>query len=230
MKRYIFPLISSLALLTASCSDYLNQESQDEVIVHSATDYSELLLGSGYPSPSGNAALYNVLYILDDDYQLNDAVMDDDEDYQGATGAWAIYTWQSSMWQDQNLNTTYYKDPYTATYTQIMGVNAVLDGIDEATGSQEDIDQVKAEALALRGYYYYMLVNLFAEPYCVNPDAPGVPVKLTADTEINGRPRSTVREVYAQIESDFQEAKSLSPNMRNDAEATASTFPPRASS
>lgn len=200
-----FTLCSSLFAL-AACEDFLTQQSQDEVIVHSASDFSELLLGSGYPKPTGNASLYNVLYILDDDYQLTDIMMDDDEDYGGATGAFAIHTWQPNMWQDQNLNLTYYKDPYTATYERIMGVNAVLDGIDTATGSTEERDQVKAEALALRGYYYFMLVNLFGEPYSVNPDAPGVPLKLDANTETNGRPRSTVAQVYKQVIADLTEA------------------------
>lgn len=199
----------ALAAALASCSDYLNQESQDEVIVHSVSDYSELLLGSGYPTPSGNGALYNVLYILDDDYQLNDVAMSDDEDYTDATGAFPIYTWQPNMWQDPNLNNTYYNDPYSATYERLMGVNAVLDGIDEASGSDIERDQVKAEALALRGYYYFMLVNLFGEPYNINPQADGVPLKLTANTEINGRPRNTVADVYTQIIKDLTGAATL---------------------
>ena len=208
MKRLLFINIFA-ALLFSSCSGYLNQSSQDEVIVQTVSDFSELLLGAGYPSPSGNNGLYNIIYLLDDDMQFNDNVMEADEDYTGATGAFAVWTWQPDMWQDVNLSTTYYNEPYSSTYTQLMGVNAVLDGIDEASGDAEERDQVKAEALALRGYYYFMLVNLFAQPYSVDADAAGVPLKLTANTEINGRPRSTVREVYAQIISDLQTASTL---------------------
>ena len=39
-------------LTLASCSDFLNETSQDEVLVKDANDYSELLMGSGYPSPT----------------------------------------------------------------------------------------------------------------------------------------------------------------------------------
>lgn len=198
-----------IAATLCSCSDFLNQESQDEVIVHSVSDFSELLLGSGYPKPIGSASLYAAMWVLDDDYQLSDNSMYDDEDYVGATGAFALYTWQPNMWQDANLSATYFTDPYSATYERIMGVNAVLDGIDDATGSAIERDQVKAEALALRGYYYYMLVNLFAEPYCVNSAALGVPLKLTANTETNGRPRATVRQVYDQILEDLTGAAEL---------------------
>ena len=92
---------------------------------------------------------------------------------------------------------------------QFMGVNAVLDGIDEAIGEVEERDQVKAEALALRGYYYFMLVNLYGEPYNYNKQALGVPLKLTADMETNGTARSTVEEVYKQIVSDLKAASDL---------------------
>ncbi|MDE5894501.1 MAG: RagB/SusD family nutrient uptake outer membrane protein, partial [Muribaculum intestinale] len=41
----------------------------------------------------------------------------------------------------------------------------------------------KAQALAARGWAYHMLAQLFATPYTVNPQAPGVPVvtELNAD-------------------------------------------------
>lgn len=194
--------------MLCGCSGYLKQESQDEVIVHSVSDYSELLLGNGYPKPYGTP-LYNCLWILDDDYQLNETMMADDEDYRGATGAMAIYTWQPNMWQDINLSLTDYPDPYSNTYERIMGVNAVLDGIDDATGDNAEREIVRGEALALRGYYYYMLVNLFAQPYNVDSLAPGVTLKLNANLDANGMARSSVTDVYMQIISDMTSASDI---------------------
>lgn len=48
-------------------------------------------------------------------------------------------------------------------YRCIRGVMFVLDMLDEVTGS-EDRKQVKGQSLAMRGYFYFMLVNLFAKP------------------------------------------------------------------
>ena len=163
MKKLQF-MICILGLLGLNaCSDYLNKESSDEVIVKTVSDYSELLLGAGYPEPTGS--LYNTLYLLDDDYMLNENSLDDEEDYSGAVSAFPFYTWQANMWERQEVNVSTYGESYSPTYTRLMGVNAVLDGIDEAIGEIEDRDQVKAEALELRGYYYFMLVNLYGEPY-----------------------------------------------------------------
>ena len=135
--------------------------------------------------------------------------MDDEEDYSGAVSAFPFYTWQANMWERQEVNASTYGESYSPTYTRLMGVNAVLDGIDEAIGEIEDRDQVKAEALALRGYYYFMLVNLYGEPYNYNKQALGVPLKLTANMETNGTARSTVEDVYKQIVSDLKAASDL---------------------
>lgn len=207
MKKLQF-MICILGLLGLNaCSDYLNKESSDEVIVKTVSDYSELLLGAGYPEPTGS--LYNTLYLLDDDYMLNENSLDDEEDYSGAVSAFPFYTWQANMWERQEVNASTYGESYSPTYTRLMGVNAVLDGIDEAIGEIEDRDQVKAEALALRGYYYFMLVNLYGEPYNYNKQALGVPLKLTANMETNGTARSTVEYVYKQIVSDLKAASDL---------------------
>lgn len=207
MKKLQF-MICILGLLGLNaCSDYLNKESSDEVIVKTVSDYSELLLGAGYPEPTGS--LYNTLYLLDDDYMLNENSLDDEEDYSGAVSAFPFYTWQANMWERQEVNVSTYGESYSPTYTRLMGVNAVLDGIDEAIGEIEDRDQVKAEALALRGYYYFMLVNLYGEPYNYNKQALGVPLKLTANMETNGTARSTVEDVYKQIVSDLKAASDL---------------------
>ena len=123
--------------------------------------------------------------------------------------AFPFYTWQANMWERQEVNASTYGESYSPTYTRLMGVNAVLDGIDEAIGEIEDRDQVKAEALALRGYYYFMLVNLYGEPYNYNKQALGVPLKLTANMETNGTARSTVEDVYKQIVSDLKAASDL---------------------
>lgn len=204
--QYIPYYIAAL-LGCCACSDFLNEESADEVIVKTVSDYSELLLGSGYPSPTGK--LYNILYLLDDDYMLNERAMYNDEDYQSAISVFPFYTWQPDMWENQNVNKSYYDDSYSMTYERIVGVNAVLDGIDEAIGEEEEREQVKAEALALRGYYYFMLVNLYAKPYNVDKEGLGVPLKLTADIETTGQPRNSVAEVYRQITEDMESASAL---------------------
>ena len=85
----------------------------------------------------------------------------------------------------------------------------MLDGIYEAIWLEADKEMVKAEALSLRALYYYILVNLYGEPYNYNKKALGVPLKLTAGLVENGMARNTVEEVYTQILKDLKVALGL---------------------
>lgn len=186
--------------MLGACSDFLEEQSQDEVIVRTVTDFSQFLLGSAYDMRNCN----EILYLLDDDVEL------EEKQYYGGDNANAInyygyFTWQPDMWE------RWYKitDAYVSIYGQLKGVNATLDGIDDATGSDVERDYVKAEALGLRGFYYFMLVNLYGEPYSHNKQALGVPLKLTAGLVENGIERNTVEEVYTQIVKDLTASAGL---------------------
>ncbi|MBQ7253306.1 MAG: RagB/SusD family nutrient uptake outer membrane protein [Bacteroidales bacterium] len=64
--------------------------------------------------------------------------------------------------------------------------------------------QFAAEAKFIRAYCYYVLVNLYSQPYCLNPDAPAVPLRLKGLTAAgnNDCPLSTIGQVYAQMLED----------------------------
>lgn len=82
-------------------------------------------------------------------------------------------------------------------------------GLMEATGADVEREYVKAEAYGLRGFYYYLLVNLYGEPYHYNKTSLGVPLKLTAGLVENGLVRNTVEEVYLQIVKDLKVSAEL---------------------
>ena len=48
------------------------------------------------------------------------------------------------MWETESVGVN---SAYEDTYKLIMGVNAVLDGIDEATGDQKTRDRIKSRSL-----------------------------------------------------------------------------------
>ncbi|MEY8593916.1 RagB/SusD family nutrient uptake outer membrane protein [Butyricimonas hominis] len=204
MKIFRILQIMSLigVLIPMGCSDFLEKKSQDEVIVTTVSDFDEFLLGSGYVT----YVQYTNLYFLDDDIEYYESEYYDE--LSDVMASYGFQSWQPDMWESEEVIRTNW-ETYTSTYSRIMGVNAVLDGIDKARGEIEARDQVKAEALALRGYYYFMLVSTFGEPYNYNKKALGVPLKLSADIDENGMPRNTVEEVYMQIVEDLRESSAL---------------------
>lgn len=95
-------------------------------------------------------------------------------------------------------------------YKAINNVNNVLANVDAAVGTQAQKDKIRGDALAIRAYSYFELVNTYAPTYRLGGTKKGVPLYLepTAATT-TGNPRATVAEVYTQILADLTAAKAL---------------------
>ncbi|KEO73244.1 RagB/SusD family nutrient uptake outer membrane protein [Anditalea andensis] len=100
-------------------------------------------------------------------------------------------------------------------YRIIANANMIIANIDNAEGPAQDRNEIKGQALAYRAWAHFNLVQIFAqryEPGGTNSQL-GVPIVIEPITE--GGPRNTVAEVYAQINSDIDEAMNLLTERRN---------------
>ena len=100
--------------------------------------------------------------------------------------------------------------PYELYYRIIGNANIGIANIDKAVGPASDRNALKGEALALRAFGYFNLVQLYGKRYesRAKPNTQlGVPLVLEPTTE--GKPRNTVEEVYAQINKDLADAALL---------------------
>lgn len=156
MKEKVLSIICVLGILSASCSDFLDSKSQDEVIPKTTKDFRELLLGSGYPDPGSGHPLSITGYMEDDvDCDLNNSLAGADF----VKDAFPVYTWQANAekYEPTIMSPELASTPYYNMYERIKGCNAVLDYIDEAIGTRQEIEQIKAEALAVRALFYFWL-------------------------------------------------------------------------
>ena len=106
---------------------------------------------------------------------------------------------------------------YTINTCNIFIENLDKYGCKELLGDKT-YNQYVAEAKFIRAYCYYVLVNLYSQPYCLNPNAPAVPLRLTALTTSgnNDCPLSTIGEVYNQMLADcIPDALLDAPGTRN---------------
>ena len=207
MKNKIFILGAITGMLTlGACGNFLEEESQSEVIPKTTSDFSELLLGTGYPDDA--EPNFSFISLMDDDcaHFLTYASTSDPEGTVGTSNAitqFPIYSWQPTLADydgyDSEINVTASSTTYAQFYSKILGCNAVLDYIDDAIGTQEDRDRVKAEALAVRALMYFQLVNIYGEPYNHNKEALGVPVRLVSDLTEKHIERSTVGYIYEEV-------------------------------
>ncbi len=123
------------------------------------------------------------------------------------------YNWYNSglSLTDRSLNAygSYYA--WVNYYNQIYAANAVVGQISAETDNST-LQFYLAQALCIRAFDYFNLIQQFQFTYKGNEDAPGVPIILeTNATEagVNGIARNTVGEVYTQIMSDLDLAIKL---------------------
>ena len=193
MKKKIW-LYSFVALFLglASCNDFLEEYSQNQVYVTSVEDLNELLVGECFmswqnvysashnSSPEGQN--YPWLHVMDDDSEefLVGELASDQSSPRNVLAH--FHRWQSDpfttiedkQWEDQD---------WSKFYERIAVLNNVIyyagefrkDGDDE-----ELLNRVEGEARFLRAGYYFLLVNMYGKPYSkatAYEDA-GVPLKI----------------------------------------------------
>lgn len=214
-------LTGFLAVTATSCSDFLEEYSQDLAKVESWSDLDELLLGDGYlphARRGENTGNLDILHFMADEmtpvYSYDAKYSMGYLDY--TESMFPFYTWMA----DTGLNDTrkyvggddrYWND----LYKRINICNMVLELIDEQpevkVGDAEEKERVKGEAYFLRGAYYFILVNLYGKPY--DPSTAetdlGVPVKLTGTIEDVEFQRVPLSAVYNRILSDLEDAEHL---------------------
>lgn len=118
--------------------------------------------------------------------------------------------WFNFDYQLDNNQPTYRRTNWSWSqfYRIINNVNNIIVNIDAATGtSASQKANVKAQALALRGYAYHNLAEFFQQTYAKDPNALGVPIYLEPTQQ--GNPRAPLTQVYLQASTDLDDAIAL---------------------
>ena len=213
MKKFIYTIIGIVLLSLSSCSDFLEPKSQSEYVPKDANALQEMLIGSAYPQHKSGNNLLGFLSFLDDDVQFHKTGYEFDSNSSGyVESKKAVFTWQPDMFFIMEKNSPVVYNIWEGYYKFILGANAALDYIGDVNGTEAEKNYVIAQALGLRAFYYFMLVNHFGAPYNYDKQAAGVPLKLTSNLlpeEDLLMTRNSVEEVYNQIIEDLSEAERL---------------------
>lgn len=150
-KILICALVGTFAL--QSCDSYLDIEPKGQALLNTTEDYLGLLEDV---SPNYD--------ISDSWYMCNEASWRQLEELKSYTYPMKSvgYFWDESF---DRANYTIESSLYNDCYNRITKYNALIDGIGEAKGSDEDKTLGMAQAKLMRAYNYFFLVNTFAKPY-----------------------------------------------------------------
>lgn len=207
--RISFTILFFAGICFSSCKKFLEETSASDLTPQTTEDYSQLLLGTAYPSRS--IVMLGQIPWMTDDFQMYANPPDENTDIV-LKPAFPAFTWQYNYLDFYTPTATGVVTPWKTFYQLISGCNIALDAVDGSTGTAEEKNQLKAEASGLRAFYYWFLVNLYGNPYNDSTTTPdkrlGVPVIISPDLRDKPVARNTVGAVYDQIRKDIETAVS----------------------
>lgn len=213
MKKVTTILAICVVVMLTGCNDFLDIKPKGEKIPKTVTDYETLLNYESVQKVSDTYPTY-----LTDDVYLPDVAQGTatpglnsvDQSIRN------LYLFKKEVFGDAQDDGFWF-----ASYNRIYYYNTVIDNIMNADGSDEQQKlSIRAEALISRALEYLYLVNGYAKYYDVHTaeSDPGVPLILDEDISKKNLVRASVKDVYAQIQSDLQTAL---PNLPMQAKGNA---------
>ncbi len=206
MKKNIIAILSIIAISLTSCDNWLDVQPKGKILLTTAKEYG--LLFDNITSYDNADIAY-----LDDEAWRNAA---------NITSVWNVWNLVSanmlylpSSEYDRSLNASGNSGTAGTTLYQVMYqritkiANTIIYDESIMEGTDQEIKSVVAEAKMMRAFSYFLLINAYAKPYDKATAASdgGVPLKLDPYIETIPDPaKSSVAEVYAQIEKDINEA------------------------
>ncbi len=218
MKSIYYKVIILVLMVSAiSCSDddLLNKEPYNSVSENVAFDSPESIeltmnglyqgFAMGKYNGSSRGYVWGSAFFQQNDARGEDVV-------STATFYKKTYT---SVYDPTTANNRYYwEDGYKA----INKANVVIEGLEKAAEEgiiteEEALDYI-GQARFLRGITHFELLIQFARPYSDDPDAPGIPYRVTAvntedglDEALADGGKKTIREVYEGVLEDLDFAE-----------------------
>lgn len=205
MKKYIFNIIIILTVgfTVYSCDEFLDVMPDNRTQLDNPQKIKDLLVTS-YP-----AANYALVAELSGDNLIDNR----SENATLRTDAYERMDTELFEWLDVASSTSS-DSPYflwEGYYQSIAAANQVLEAIDKlaASGDETNMDAQKGEALMLRAYCHFMLVNIFAKAYKdeeLSKNDLGVTYMTKPETKVLVHyDRNSVEEVYELIAQDIEE-------------------------
>lgn len=193
--------------LVTSCDDMLEEEPQNKLKPGTFSDYDELL-NYGYPNATD---YYDEVHL---DYYTEMMTDDADLDNYTETLPYPLIPYSFASTHEDNSMLGGYDLAWKNWYQSIYYANVVLDNVYKTLGNADELQYLKGEALALRAFAYFKLINLYGAPYdaATASQEPGVPLKLDPVVQAESYTRNSVQEIYDQIDADLAEGIELMEN------------------
>lgn len=212
MQKSIVPIVAGVALLLASCNNFLDIKPKGYTIPERFTDYEKLQnnlslarAASAYPN------------FLTDDVQ---AGQDNDVSKSAGYNRYSpfkvrMYNFEGGQIMDMGAQDSQWEPSYQHIYVYNSVINNIMNVTD---ASDKEKRRLRAEAQVGRAFEYLILVNMYAKHYDPATAATDYGVPLVLSEDINSTyERVSVAAIYDQIKKDLDAATpDLSDNVPNN--------------
>ncbi len=217
MKKYlIIPLALVISLMFTNCEDYLDTNPDGEILTEDQV--KDVIAKDASKLQAEINGLYSIMKAYgagggnQEDFGFPGIAVKLEHNGQDVVGDVTGYNWFSGEQDFTDRNYTY-RAPrviWNIFYKQIMMANSVINKV-PAEPEDRIAKSYLGQALAVRAFDYFNLVQLYQFTYKGHEDAPAVPLVLddTPLEQINNNPRASVQAIYDQILSDLDRAVEL---------------------
>lgn len=213
MKRnkIILSIVAAAATLTA-CND-LDQLPNTSVVTEGQKEdvvqLNPALAAAGVNALPEQITAYYSIFENHIDYGLASSYLAIETRGQDMPSPNVGYNWYSPALEYSDFNGRYYLNLmcWYYNYYTIRSANSVLGTV--VDNGDPEFEYFRAQAYTYRAFCYFNLAQMYQFSFSKNPEALCVPIlteENMTEAAANGCPRATVREVYAQINSDLTEA------------------------
>lgn len=195
---YITFLVSGMIILN-SCKKFLDAPYDNRIEINNIEDVRKVLINA-YPE---RADIFTEM--LTDNFHHYASMM------QASNGATYIplYLWKDDYSDAVTTSTPTYA--YSHYYKKIYEANSAIEELGKLSSSTAS-EALLGEAMVLRAYGYFSLVNLFSIHYNESKNSQNLGVPLITEVPKENRAlysRASVKEVYDQIDKDMAEGLAL---------------------
>ena len=198
MKRILIIVIIAFAFTQCS-KDFLDlapiSSPNSQNFYKTMSDFENALIGT-----------YSILKtsgVYSDNFQLIGDLRSDNTE-MGTTASFRIYNYDMSEFNDQ-VDNPITESVWNHHYRGITLANLILDNIDNIEAPEPSKEEIKGEAMFLRGLFYFNLVRVFG-------DVPLITNSLRTIEAAYGKGRTEKATVYKQIIDDFIYAEKALPS------------------
>lgn len=173
----------------------------------------EMAAAAVFALPQGLKLVMNNYSSIHTDFGVPSMFLITDQRGQDMAAPNAGYNWYSAAASMADFGGNYYDNLlyWKTYYNEILSANLVIGSMSDDSENPE-IQYFLAQGLTFRAYAYEALTYMYQFTYAKDKTAPCVPIITDENREeagLNGNPRASVEEMYAQVLSDLDRAEVL---------------------